>query len=97
MYSTGGNAGKSSFVDRLTATYRSGVFRASSRSNQQGVGYRYAEEGLIIFDLARKACFAIGLMELIELVTNTGATLPMVCQRFTSTGALWFKMFFWDS
>ena len=76
VYSTGGNAGKSSFADHLAATFRWGVFRASSSSNQHGVGHRYAEEGLIIFDLARNARFTAGLLELIELVTNTGATLP---------------------
>ena len=75
VWSTAGNAGKSSFGDHLAATFRWGVFRASSRSNQHGVGHRYAEEGLIIFDLARNARLTTGLLELMELVTNTGATL----------------------
>jgi len=76
VFSTRGNAGKSSFADHLAATFRWGVFRASSGSDQHGVGHRYAEEGLIIFDLAKNARFTRGLLELIELVTNTGATLP---------------------
>ena len=35
-----------------------------------------AEEGLIIFDMARNARLNKSLLELIELVTNIGATLP---------------------
>ena len=75
VYSTRGNAGKSSFADHLDATFRWGVFRASSRSDQHGMGYRYEEQGLIIFDLAKNARFSKGLLELMELVTNVGATL----------------------
>jgi hypothetical protein len=76
VYSTHGNAGKSSFADHLVATFRWGVFRGSSRSNQHGMGHCYGEEGLIIFDLARNARLSRGLLELMELVTNVGATLP---------------------
>ena len=75
IYSTGGNAGKSSFTDHLVATFRWGVFQASSKSDQHGVGNRYAEEGLIIFDIAKNARFTTSLLELIELVSNTGSKL----------------------
>ena len=40
------------------------------------MGYRYAQEGLIIFDLVKNARFIAQLLELIELVTNVGAPLP---------------------
>lgn len=76
IYSTQGNGGKTSFVDHLVATYRFGVFQGSSKSDQNGSGNRYAEEGLAVFDLAKNARITDGLCELLELMTNVGAKLP---------------------
>ena len=76
VWSRHGNAGKSSFADHLKATFRWGVYSASSASTQRDMGSMYQEEGLIIFDLAKNARCGKKLCEIMELASNVGSTLP---------------------
>ena len=63
------------FKDHLAATFRFGVFQATSRSDQNGAGNRYKGEGLATFDLAMNARVTATLLELLEQMTNVGGEL----------------------